>query len=208
MDADFFNILVALGSISIFTRMAPAIEKIIYRNERSLKACENMLASISLFENKQNSNSDLISNFEASLDQAQNNITEKGESEAIKQIRDNYKQAFEGSFSQKKTTVSKIRTLAAINRQAMEQADLNAKQLGYAGAWSIVFMASCFFFTGLLFQKKLSRNLIYPLEEIYSVIDENLKENNYRRCTGKNLPKDIRQIFNKINEYIDKHNQL
>ena len=38
------NLLMAVGTIAIFTRMAPAIAFIIEHNERTLKACEDMLA--------------------------------------------------------------------------------------------------------------------------------------------------------------------
>ena len=38
------NLLMAVGTIAIFSRMAPAIAIIIERNDRTLEACEDMLA--------------------------------------------------------------------------------------------------------------------------------------------------------------------
>ena len=38
------NLLMAVGAIGIFNRMAPAIAVIIERNERSINACVDMLA--------------------------------------------------------------------------------------------------------------------------------------------------------------------
>ena len=40
------NLLMAVGAIALFNRMAPAIAVIIERNERSIGACVDMLASL------------------------------------------------------------------------------------------------------------------------------------------------------------------
>lgn len=199
-----FNILMAFSSIWIFTRMSPAIEEIISRNQVSLKACEDMLSAMTLLSKDKALNLQLKKKFTIALNNARNNITETAEPEALQNIQTNYLKALENDFIHKEKTVSAISKLAQVNRQAMIKADLKAKKLGYAGAWTIVFMSATIFFTGMLVKRSLNFNLIQPLNEIYSVFKDSSSGNKLRRCSGNNLPEDIKLIYNKINEYLDK----
>ncbi len=201
----FFNLIMALSSIWIFMRMSPAIENILSKNERTLKSCEEMLIALSLVSQDRIKNQKLIKNFENSLKMADLNITEKKEPEVLKRIKRNYKKAFKGFYNEKEKTIFALENLAEINRKAMASADSKAKKFGSAGAWMIVFMASALFFTGLLLKRIIKNHLLKPLYEIHSVISENLKNITLRRCTGHDLPPDIRAIYNEINQYIDRH---
>jgi hypothetical protein len=195
----------AMGSIWIFMRMAPAIEVIIEQNDQSLQSCENMLSSLALLSQNKFSEKSLQSSFTQALKKAQNNITEKEEPVALESISQNYVNAFEGDFDARKQTVTAIIHLARINRMAMVKADRKARQFGSSGAWGIVFMASAVFFVGLIFMHNLKKNLIEPLEEIHAVITDFQNGNTLRRCTGTGLPKGIKTIFLIINELLDKY---
>ncbi|MDY0360901.1 MAG: hypothetical protein RBR08_05580 [Desulforegulaceae bacterium] len=198
------NLLMAFGSIWVLMRMSPAIEHIIARNEKSLHACRIMLASIARNSVK-NSNEIHLKEFEKALNDAKNNITEPGESEELKNIEENYKITFSEKSINREKLVNHISKLSEINRQAMIDADLKAKQYGYAGAWSIVFMAALIYFSGLIFRRSINKNLLEPIDEIHKVIIANLKNEKMRRCSGNNLPKDIDRIFTDINKYLDKN---
>lgn len=198
------NLFMALGSIWIFMRMAPAIEVIIDRNERSLQACEEMLASLSLIAQEADENNALKTTFVQALQRAQNNITEKEEPAALELIDAAYPSAFKGDIPAKKDTVSAILVLGRMNRNAMIEADLRAKQFGYAGAWGIVFMAVSIFFAGMLYKRSLSTNVINPLEEIHAVISAHRNGDTLRRFSGSDLPRDIRTLFTELNEFLDK----
>lgn len=87
----------------------------------------------------------------------------------------------------------------------MFKADRQARQFGNAGAWGIVFMASAVFIAGVVFMRSLKRNLVKPLEEIHSVIQDIRNGDNMRRCTGVDVPQDIKSIFSGINEVLDKY---
>ncbi len=197
------NLLMAFGSIWVFIRMAPAIEVIIEQNERSLQACENMLASLALADRHAADITPLKVSFSAALKNAQNNITEKNEPAALDAIDQTYTRAFEGEFAAKTRTVDAILLLGEINREAMVRADKKARQLGSAGAWGVVFMASAVFLTGMLFIRALKKNLVMPLEEIDAVLKAYKSGDTMRRCTGTRLPKDIRRIFNNVNAFLD-----
>jgi len=198
------NLLMAFGAIWVFIRMAPAIEVIIDRNERSLQACEEMLSCLAIMTGNISENKILQNSFMEALKRAQNNITEKDEPDSLRLISDSYHEAFQGNIVAKKYTVAAIIQLGEINRAAMIKADKQARQFGNAGAWGIVFMAIIVFFAGMLFTRSLSNNLVKPLEEIHSVIISYRDGDAFRRCTGSNLPKDIKTIYTVFNEFLDK----
>lgn len=198
------NLLMAFGAIWIFTRMAPAIAVIIEQNERTLEACEEMLASLAANSASDEERDALKASFSRALQRANANITEKQEPIAIRRIRMNFEEAFAGNEDARKETVSAILLLSRFNRQAMITADKRAQQLGSAGAWGVVFMAASVFFAGMAFKRSLLRKLIYPLEEINSVLAAHQNGDTLRRCTGTNLPADIKTIFNDLNELLDK----
>ena len=173
------NLLMALGSIWIFMRMAPAIEVIIERNELSLEACEEMLASLAMIGQDAFTNRALETDFENALHRAQNNITEKEEPAALESIKAAYANAFLGSKTAQQETVTAITLLGKINREAMIVADRRARQLGNGGAWGVVFMAVTVFFAGMLLKRTLTRDLVEPLEEIHTVISAHRTGDNH-----------------------------
>ncbi len=198
------NLLMAMGSIWIFMRMAPAIEVIIERNELSLEACEEMLASLAMIGQDSHENLALEETFRKALQRAQNNITEKEEPAALETIKATYRTAFLESRAARQETVEAIALLAKINREAMVAEDHRARQFGNAGAWGVVFMAVGVFFAGMLLKRTLSRSLVVPLEEIHEVITAHRTGDTMRRCTGPHLPGDVKRVYDGINELLDK----
>ncbi|MDT8377404.1 MAG: hypothetical protein RQ739_00835 [Desulfotignum sp.] len=197
------NLLMAFGSIWVFIRMAPAIEVIIDQNERSLQACEKMLASLAMADNPEIDITRLKISFATALKNAQNNITEEQEPAALNAIDQNYAGAFKKEAAAKTRTVDAILLLGEINREAMVRADKKAQQLGNAGAWGVVFMASAVFLTGMLFLRALKKNLVMPLEEIDAVMTARQRGDTMRRCTGSRLSKDVRRVFSNVNAFLD-----
>ncbi|NLM16615.1 MAG: hypothetical protein GX221_02725 [Candidatus Riflebacteria bacterium] len=197
------NLLTAFASIWVFMRMAPAIEIIIEQNERSLRACEGMLACLALLNNSEEHAKQIQTDFEKALQQAKDNVTEKGEAIAIKSINFNYVQALSGNYESKKALVEAIQKLSEANRNAMLRADLKARNLGNAGAWGIVFMASLVFTITLFFLRFLRKNLLAPIEEINSVLQAVKSGDQFRRCTGYEAPQGIRSIFRDLNDILD-----
>jgi len=198
-----FNLLMALGSIWIFMRMAPAIGIIIERNERSLEACEEMLAALAMISRNAQADRMLEITFKDALKRAQNNITEKEEPAALEIINADFNDAFLGDRTAQQRTVAAIALLGKINREAMVAEDHRAKQFGSAGAWGMVFMSAGVFFAGMLLKRKISRNLVTPLEEIHQVISAHRNGDNMRRCTGPHLPTDVQQVYKGINTLLD-----
>ncbi len=194
------NLLMALGCIGIFMRMAPAAEQINSRNYRSLEACEIMLDVLA--ESRFGGNE---ARFQSALALAEANVTESGETESIRIISQNYAAALRNEDpAARETTLAAIRKLAARNREAMERAVAAVRQLGLAGAWGVVFMALLVMVAGLLFKRRLMRNLASPLEEINMVIAANKAGDHRRRCSGSDLPHDVETVFNGVNDLLDR----
>lgn len=197
------NILMALGSIWVFMRMTPAIDRIIQQNERSLQACEEMLSVLILINNTGSDSTKLKISFINAFERAFNNITEIGEKEELQTIKKYHEGALKGNESAINKTVESLNDLSNINREAMIRADAEARQIGNAGAWGVVFMSSVVFIVGLIFLKILHKNLVSPIEEINSVLNSSKKGDKMRRCSGHELPQEIISIYREINELID-----
>lgn len=198
------NLLMALGAIGVFMRMTPAIAEIISKNERSLEACEEMLAALAFAScNKQETESHLES-FKNAYLRAHNNITEPEEPQALNIIKENFRQAFKGEKAAIILVTQATLELGNINRKAMAVADKNAQQLGRGGAWGIVFMAACSFLAGVIFIRNLNHKLLEPLDEMKNVLIAHLGGETRRRCTGANLHGDVRAIFANVNSVLDR----
>ena len=194
------NLLMALGSIWVFMRMTPAIEVIIARNERSLQASEDMLLVLATGDRDKSAAQYL---FNAALLRAQENITEPQEAEWVGTITINFSAAIYGDQSARASVLSALVHLAQINREAMVSADKRAKQYGYAGAWGVVFMALAVFAAALLFMRSMRNNLIEPLEQINDVVSAHLEGDTIRRCATGNTYRDIKNVYEGLNELLD-----
>ncbi len=195
------NMMMAFASIWVFMRMAPAIEEINLRNERSLESCEKMLMILAVLPFRQDTALQL--DFEKAYRDACNNISEKGEAEELRQIGRFYKDALAGNVSAREQTISSIYGLSKVNRNAMISAAEGAKKLGYSGAWGVVFMAVMIFLAGILFIRKLKTGLLDPLAELQEVLAARKSGDVFRRCPDSCGTADIRRIYEGVNTLLD-----
>lgn len=197
------NLLMAIGTIAIFSRMAPAIAVIIERNERTLQACEDMLALMALTGRGSSFSEDQQQRFRAAFERAKANITEALEPAPLQRIESHLTPLFAGDVVVRQETVEAIAQLSTINRDAMTVADRHAQHLGRNGAWGVAFMAMSAFLAGVIFIRSLTRRVVKPLEEIHTVIIAHRNGETMRRCTGTSLSQDVIAVFTGINEILD-----
>lgn len=198
----FLNMMMAFASVWVFMRMAPVIEEINVRNERSLESCEKMLMILALAPFRQNASLHL--DFEKAYKDACSNITEKGEAEELRKIGSIYRDALQGNVSAREQTIMSIYGLASINRSAMLSAAEDVKKLGYSGAWGVVFMAIVIFTSGILFIHRFRTRLLNPLTEIQEVLSARKSGDVFRRCPSSCEAADIRCIYEGVNELLDR----
>jgi hypothetical protein len=197
------NLLMSLGAIWVFRRMAPVIEVVIERNDRSLQACEEMLFALGSLTGAETENGEAKETFANALMRAEGNITETEEPAIIGTIKWNSEAAFLGDIVARKNTMASIMKLAHVNRTAMIRTNRRAQQFGNAGAWVVVFMATGSFFIGMLFVRSLGSSVVKPFEEINEVITAFRKGDRLRRCSGADLSKDTAVVYRNLNELLD-----
>lgn len=197
------NLLMAVGAIGIFNRMAPAIAVIIERNERSIAACVDMLASLAVTGSDAAFSTAEAEAFRAAFIRARDNVTEQQEPEILERMDRGLPALFRGEAVARGAMVDDTRLLVRINREAMVRADGQAQQLGRAGAWGVVFMALAVFLAGVVFIRSLTARVVRPLEEIHAVFTAHRGGESMRRCSGADLPQDVVAVFTGINELLD-----
>lgn len=197
------NLLMSFASVWIFVRMVPAIEKIIAENEASLEACEDMLTALTLADANALETQTSASAFSNALDRAIKNITEIEEPAVVERIKHSYAAALSGDRTAIRQTVEAISQLSKINRAALKRDHMKAKQLGTAGAWSIVFMSILIFLVGMINIHNIRVNAIDPLQEINSALTAFHLGDTLRRCSLKSPNRNVSQIFSQVNELMD-----
>ena len=191
-----FSTIIAFAGVRGFLRLAPSIEYINRHNTRSLYYAEQMLSSISVNKNKQN--------FEKSLGNAKQNVTESGEASAVRNIEQKYSQAFSGDKKAQDIVINNIIELSKINRVAMRHAGMDVKQLSSVGIWVIVFLTVIIWLLGFAIINKINKTVISPLSELKDVIEAYRKGNRIRRCPKLAPSREFQQIYDGINMLLDK----
>ena len=190
-----FSTIMAIAGIRGFLRLAPSIEYINKHNTNSLYYSEQMLSAISVNRN--------IDGFEEALNNAEKNVTESGEASAVKSIKQDYKQAFDGDKTAEERVIDNIIELSKINRVAMHQAGMDVKQLSSVGIWVIVFLTLIIWVLGLAIMKTLHKTVILPLAELKDAIEDYRRGNKMRRCPKLAPSREFQQVYDGINLLLD-----
>jgi PAS domain-containing protein len=197
-----FNLLVALSTVGLLSRMSPAIETILQDNVASIQAAEEMMRLLALAGAAPLGDVQ-AEQFAAALQRAQNNITEPNERAVVMRVRARHEAALAGDPDARQVVLVALGELVALNRDAMIAADHEAQRMGTAGAWSAVFIAVLGFLVSLSVIRRLRRSIVEPLAELYATLEAARKGDRFRRCTGLGTPPEIRRIFHVVNEMLD-----
>lgn len=193
-----FHMVLAFGSIALFMRMGPAIEKILAENVYSIEAAQEMLLLMAQEEEQPD-----VDQFHQWLIRAKNNITVPEEEPVLRRI-EQAAQNFENMDESARTMLlNDIEELIAINQNAMQKADTQARDLGIAGAWAAVWIAVLAFALGWLSMRRLYRRVIAPIEELHDVLVGVGQGDLQRRCTTTEAPADVRRTLSHVNIILD-----
>lgn len=196
-----FNILLAFVAIGLFSRMGPAIERILQENVYSIEACEEMLSVLASHDGAVPEPA--RGDFRQALLRARQNISESEEPPILDAIESRAAAALAGSPQSTLLVVEDIRRLIRINRQAMGRVDEEARRLGRAGAWSAVFIALLSFAGSMALVRRLSRRVVTPLLELHDTLEAARKGDPYRRCHFSDLPNELRTALKGVNHLLD-----
>ncbi|MDD3886566.1 MAG: hypothetical protein PHI35_06825 [Victivallaceae bacterium] len=192
------NLLMAFGCIGMFLRMAPLIDELNTSNLSSLGACREMLSVLAT----QDSGETAQGVFRKALTEARANVTETGESELVDRISTKFAGGLDNEINRIEL-IRLINELAERNRAAVAEAAQNARHFGIGGAWGVVFMALGIFTVGIMFKRRMARELARPLSEIDAVLEARHNGDKLRRCCLPSPSRPVAQVFNGINEVLD-----
>lgn len=197
------NILSAFGAIGLFVRMGPAIGQIMDRNVFSIEAAEDMLVELAAAGDRPLT-PEARTRFEQALARIEGNVTETAEGEEIDRLRQHLEPTMAGWGDARLRSIGSLRSLIAVNREAMKKADGNAVQLGGAGAWASVFMGLLSFMVGLSVLARFRRRLLLPMMELFNVLDRAGEGDRYRRCHVGQAPAELKDCMRKLNRLLDR----
>lgn len=198
------GVSIALAAITLFGRMAPAIEGIIEDNVVSIEAAEAMLAGMVDAE-LGGDPAGARRAFDGAFATARRNVTEPDEGLILDRIERLAPAAFDGDPDSVRQLVLEIRALGDVNRGAMTTADQSAKRLGVAGAWTMVVLGAGGFVVGLFTQRRLRKRVLLPLQEIHATLRSITMGDRLRRCTSPTAPcSDLSEIMAMINRLLDR----
>lgn len=196
------NLLAALGTVVLLSRMAPAIEHILQANVASIEVAERMMGILAAAGGRPVSEAQK-GQFAEALQQAQGNISEPGEREVVARLRASHEAALGGDAEAIVAAVAALEELMAVNRSAMHEEDRKAQRMGTAGAWSAVFLGLIGFVASLLVIRRLRRYIMEPLAELYATLEAAGKGDRFRRCTSFDAPAELKRIFQIVNRMLD-----
>lgn len=195
------NLLFAFGSIALFGRMAPAIERILEQNVYSIEAVEDM-AMVLADSRGQPVSAPERERFRHALQRARDNVTEEAERPTLAEIARLAPPALDGDDGAARSLVPALRKLSATNRAAMAAADRAASRLGAAGAWAAVFIALFSFALSLLVLRRLERRIVEPVLDLARVLEEAVATPQ-RRCRESSAPVELKRALLAANRLLD-----
>lgn len=196
------NLALAFGAIGLFSRMGPAIERILIENLYSIDAAEEML-SVLAEHTESGASPELRQRFDGALAQAQGNLTEEREAEVLTRLEGVKDAALAGDEQARLAAIADVRTLIELNRAAMHEVDLEAQRLSTAGAWTAAFIAMLSFALSLFVARRMATRILAPLEDLQSVLEAARTGDRFRRCRSARGPAELRRLAQAVNALLD-----
>jgi len=172
------QVLTLIGAVGLLARMAPAVDRIMEDNERSIEAVESMLAELGQSE----VDAGALPRFEVALADARANVTEDDEPAQLDRIDAGYHAAFTGDPTAHERVTVALRELAAINRRAMEAQTERASGVGRTGAWAAAVLGLLSLVAAIGMARRLERRVIAPVEATAAAVEAIENGDRHRHC--------------------------
>jgi methyl-accepting chemotaxis protein len=196
------NLLLVFGAIGLFTRMGPAIERILEENVLSIIAAEEMLATFAGRGGVEVPESERVQVL-AAYERARANVTEPEELPVLDAIASALPAAFDGEAGARRALVRAVSDLIEINRLAMRRVDHDAQRLGRGGAWAAAFIGLLTLGISLVVVRRLGARVVGPLADLERVVASARAGDSFRRCAARNAAREIRQVAAAVNALLD-----
>ncbi len=197
------QIIVALATIGLLVRMAPAIAQILENDVSSTAAVEEMYASFALRDCGL-SITEAESRFEIAQDQAHNSAGAPGEDALVDSLDPDWRKAMAGDCDARDKVAGTLDRISDLNRAQMALADHQARQLGAAGAWAAAILGLVTFATSAIIIRRFTQRVAIPLSEIEAVLISASQGDPYRRCRRIEGPAEYSIIAARLNQLLDR----
>ena len=188
------QLITSFAAIGLLARMSPAVENILVENVYSMDAVDDMFVVVV--------NNGPTDAFVDALERARNNVTEKEETALIAAIEAHYAKALAGDVGERAALAGNLSALAAVNRASMDRADLQARQLGWAGAWATVLLGFASFVVTLVVFRRQEDRLVTPILDLHAAIESAVSGDPYRRVRIDG-PIELQCIGDDVNRLLD-----
>jgi PAS domain-containing protein len=196
------NLLLSFGSIGLFGRIGPAVERILRENVESVAAAEEILAELALAGDQPVAKDDRRRIRDA-LARIKENVTEDAERPLPSIVEHDLDGTAAADPAARGRVVGALLQLIDVNRDAMRASDRTARRLGAAGAWAAVFVGFLSFLLSLFVVARFQTRLLEPLLELHQVLDAVRRGYQLRRCRPGNAPLEVRQLAEAVNKLLD-----
>jgi hypothetical protein len=193
------HLLLAFGAIGLFSRMGPAIDRILTQSAPSIDAAEEMLAILAESEGTLNEQQTL--RFQAALVSARGYANLPRETPLIDAIAMASLSA-EGPAAVTEL-VKNVRELGAINRAEMVTVGHQAQRLATAGAWASVLIALASFVLTIAVIARTQARVFAPIAELYAVAKAVRAGDVLRRGRMMQAPVELRELLAMLNFLLD-----
>jgi PAS domain-containing protein len=199
------QVLTMVAAVALLARMTPAIGVVLEENERSIRAVERMMLALSEPMPGPGEADFRRVHFERALEEAEGNITEPAEGPVIERITEYYDAALGGDGPALAAVRTDLWTLGDINRQSMLRANEQAKLLGTAGAWVLVFFGLLGLVLSIAVMRRARIKLIRPIYELEAMLRACSAGDSHRRFSPGDTSKEFHEVAAVVNTLVTEH---
>lgn len=193
------TLVLALAAIGLFSRMSPAIERILAENVMSVSAAQEMLSVLA--EQKEVTEAGRA-RFAVALRRARAKVTVDGEQTALESVEAQWAALEGGDPGARSALVGALAALTAVNRTSMQDADNAASRLGAAGAWTVALLSLLVLAATQVFVTRLNERVVQPLLGMDEVVHAAESGDAHRRAPERGPP-EVERIAEGLNRLLD-----
>ena len=198
------QLLASGAAIGLLARMGPAIEAILEGNEAALHAVTEMLDVLAESEGGAVLPVDRR-RYAAALEAVDQVVAEADERPTVERLRADSPGALEGDRAARVRVLAALERLGGRNLRSMRQEELLARQLGVAGAWSVVALGVASVGFGVFVRRRIAQEIEDPVEEMDATLAEIRGGDPHRRVAVRpGLAAEITRVGQGVNDLLDR----
>jgi hypothetical protein len=198
------QLLQSAAAIGLLSRMGPAIDAILTKNEAAVGSVEDMLSVLAEAEGGPAAADDRAV-YSAALARLDVMVVENPERPAIDRLKLDSPAALEGDRAARVRVLAALERLGDRNLRAMRAEDFDARQLGVAGTWAAAAIGLISFGAGVIIRRRLAADLDEPIIEVDAALSAVGGGDPHRRAAVRaDVPAELVRIAMGVNDLLDR----